>query len=117
MKNAISLSQLVREANANGAIDTERGSYSIVAMDGSGRIYHIYEGTGDNLTTEDVDDGYVDYFNYDVYEDGESLKEGDCYDSGMFLLERLYRDLNPFEILAKLQELEQFKTQRAIVFA
>lgn len=117
MTNAITLSQLVREATANGAIDTERGSYSIVAMDGNGRIYHIYEGTGDNLTAEDEGNGYVDYFNYDVYEDGESLKEGDCCDGGMFLLEKLYRDLNPFEILAKLQGLERFTAERAIVFA
>lgn len=116
MKRA-TLSQLVREAAANGSIDTDRGSYSIVAMDGNGRLYHIYEGTGDNLTAEDEGNGYVDYFNYDVYENGESLKEGDCCDGGMFLLERFYKDLNPFEMLAKLQQLEGFTAERAIVFA
>lgn len=50
----------------------------------------VYEGTGDNLLDEDMDEGYIDYWNVDVYHKGEGLVGG-----GMMLLKELIIDENP----------------------
>ena len=50
----------------------------------------IYEGTGDNLLDEDIDEGYVDYWNVDVYHKGEGLVGG-----GLMLLKKLIMEENP----------------------
>ena len=37
---------------------------------GNPTVFHVHEGTGDNLLPEDVEEGYNDYIYYDTY-DGE----------------------------------------------
>lgn len=71
------------------------------AKGGSGTLYHITEGTGDNLSDEDVADGYVDYIYYETYDGG-----GNQVDGGMWLLERPYRELSIEEILDPFDEAE-----------
>lgn len=55
----------------------------------NGYIIYISEGTGDNLLSEDIEEGYVDYINYEIY----MLDNGICEnDGGMIMLTELFRD-------------------------
>ncbi len=40
----------------------------------------IAEGSGDNLTSEDEDEGYVDYFNLELYNKDDSIENPEDYD-------------------------------------
>lgn len=59
-----------------------------------GIFVHVAEGTGDNLTVDDEEDGYVDYYMYTTYEavaygapefkeldGGQALLESMCVDA------------------------------------
>lgn len=50
----------------------------------------IWEGTGDNLSKEDIADGYADYINLDFlkYYEGELEEQ----DGGMVMLKELYQE-------------------------
>lgn len=41
------------------------------------RILRVAEGSGDNLIYEDVDEGYVDYIYYEIYEPAYGFPEVD----------------------------------------
>lgn len=77
----------------------------IWATDGN-FYYRISEGTGDNLSQEDIDDGYVDYIYYDYYATLEDIKEDNTYDGGMILLKKFYQDMTEEEILKTVAEFE-----------
>lgn len=47
------------------------------------QIIRISEGSGDNLTDEDIDAGFVDYIYYDTYEMVPNIRE---IDGGMIML-------------------------------
>lgn len=53
------------------------------------QIIKISEGSGDNLTDEDIDEGYVDYIYYDTYDVYPDIRERD---GGMVMLNELFRD-------------------------
>lgn len=53
------------------------------------QIIRISEGSGDNLLSEDIDTGYVDYIYYEQYELGAEIQE---VDGGMVMLTELFRD-------------------------
>ena len=53
----------------------------------------VSEGTGDNLLKEDIVNGYVDYYNYDIYQTLDSLENDEPCDGGMELLTDYYQDL------------------------
>ena len=53
------------------------------------QIIRISEGTGDNLTDEDIDAGYVDYIYYDQHNLEPNLPETD---GGMIMLTELFQD-------------------------
>lgn len=56
------------------------------------KLITAVEGTGDNLTDEDIKNGYVDYFMTSVYEqDGEELK---LVDGGQLLTEEPIKDMD-----------------------
>lgn len=65
-------------------------------------IYHLYEGTGDNLLQEDRDLGYVDYLNYDIWTFNEEKGIWDTDDGGMILTEKYVADLSDEECIARL---------------
>ena len=82
---------------------------------GNPTVFHVQEGTGDNLLTEDIKEGYNDYIYYDTY-DGEitysmldAYESGDDYrtlekmisDGGMVLLYNAYIDLTVQQICWK----------------
>ena len=77
-----------------------------IARGDDGNFYVIKEGTGDNLMPEDVEDGYVDYIYYDVYDNLRAARDddGDCVDGGMILLKELYADKTIKEILDRTSE-------------
>ena len=63
-------------------------------------IYHIAEGTGDNLTQEDIDDGYVDYIYIDIYKnDLSEIHDDNIFDGGFILLSKLYAEMSVEDIL------------------
>ena len=53
------------------------------------QIIRISEGTGDNLLTEDIDDGYVDYIYYEQHNLEVDLPE---VDGGMIMLTEPFQD-------------------------
>lgn len=63
----------------------------------SNRFIRVAEGSGDNLTDEDIDNGYIDYIYLDIFEyDGNEFLE---VDGGVYLLKSNY-----FEIFSGVDE-------------
>lgn len=54
------------------------------------RILRVADGTGDNLLPEEVDEGYVDYVYYEIYEPEYGFPE---VDGGMITKKELLADL------------------------
>lgn len=53
------------------------------------QIIRIAEGSGDNLTDDDISKGYIDYIYYDVYNVQQDLPE---VDGGMVMLTELFQE-------------------------
>ena len=53
------------------------------------QIIRINEGSGDNLTNDDIAQGYVDYIYYEVYNVQQDLPE---VDGGMVMLTELFQN-------------------------
>ena len=53
------------------------------------QIIRIGEGSGDNLTNDDINQGYVDYIYYDTYNVQQDLPE---VDGGMIMLTELFQE-------------------------
>lgn len=53
------------------------------------QIIRIDEGSGDNLTDDDIAQGYVDYIYYEVYNVQQDLPE---VDGGMIMLTELFQE-------------------------
>lgn len=53
------------------------------------QIIRIAEGSGDNLTDDDISQGYIDYIYYDVYNVQQDLPE---VDGGMVMLTELFQE-------------------------
>ncbi len=47
------------------------------------KVLLIAEGSGDNLYQEDEDEGYVDYFNLEVYQKSEFIKDPEDYEGAI----------------------------------
>lgn len=73
----------------------------------SGRFYYIREGTGDNLSEEDVDAGYVDYIYYDAFETLNDIHEDNISDGGMILIKKLYQNSSVAEIVEQFEDFEE----------
>ena len=95
---------------------------------GNPTVFHVQEGTGDNLLTEDIKEGYNDYIYYDTY-DGEitysmldAYESGDDYrtlekmgsDGGMILLYNPYLDLTVQQICWKVLDMAGEKTPESL---
>lgn len=89
-----------------GIIQCEISDLEMWLQDERGYIYHITEGTGDNLLFEDVEDGYVDYIYYSYYKNMNDVNNDDEYDGGMILLKKYYQDMTPQEIIQTVEEFE-----------
>ena len=53
------------------------------------QIIRIDEGSGDNLTDDDIAQGYVDYIYYEVYNVQQDFPE---IDGGMIMLKELFQE-------------------------
>lgn len=53
------------------------------------QIIRIAEGSGDNLTDDDISQGYIDYIYYDVHNVQQDLPE---VDGGMIMLTELFQE-------------------------
>ena len=63
------------------------------------RLITIVEGTGDNLTAEDIKDGFVDYVMTSIYRvDGEDII---LEDSGQMLSKTPIKDLEDEELIKR----------------
>lgn len=60
-------------------------------------IICIAEGDGSNLLKEDVENGYVDYIYYTIYDMKDEFNE---YDGGMIMLKELFREKYPATLSA-----------------
>lgn len=71
--------------------DQDYGRYSdiFISIPEERQVIRIAEGSGDNLLTEDIENGYVDYIYYDQYDLGAETME---IDGGQILLEEMLRD-------------------------
>lgn len=82
----------------------------------AGEFVHISEGSGDNLSQEDMDNGYVDYVYYDTLtlHWGDTLQE---YNGGMKLLERDFCEEYPdtedgkAKLIADILDLEYYNSE------
>ncbi len=75
-------------------------------------VYEIEEGTGDNLDSEDIEQGYVDYIYYSVYSSEEDYDNGkEEFDGGMVLLKQYYVDLSEDEIVKRVEDMEGVKLE------
>lgn len=64
------------------------------------RIITAVEGTGDNLTEEDIKDGYNDYMMTSVYkQEGEELV---LEDGGQLLTKEMVKDIDTYELAVRL---------------
>lgn len=63
-----------------------------------GKIVHIMEGTGDNLLQEDIEEGYVDYIYYEVFDLAYDFPE---VDGGMVLTTEYVADMDELEIVRR----------------
>lgn len=90
------------------------------------KTYHVYAGTGDNLSIEDEKQGFVDYINYDSYKgvdgvggldaidvinnyisgDDEDTLSGFEDDGGMVLLYNPYKNLTVKQICWKVLDMD-----------
>lgn len=63
------------------------------------RLITIVEGTGDNLTEEDIKDGYIDYVMTSIYRvDGEDIT---LEDGGQMLSQTPIKDLEEDELVSR----------------
>lgn len=71
--------------------DTRPGKYDdiFVFVPGTKEIVRIAMGCGDNLSKEDIENGYVDYIYFDQHELSNGLPE---IDGGMVLLKEILTD-------------------------
>lgn len=53
------------------------------------QIIRIDEGSGDNLTNDDIDQGYIDYIYYEVYNVQQNLPE---VNGGIVMLTELFQN-------------------------
>ncbi len=74
---------------SNFGKEHERYSCLFIFVPEMRQIIHIAEGDGSNLSTEDIENGYVDYIYYDQYELVEDITE---VDGGQILLTEPLRD-------------------------
>ena len=49
---------------------------------GNPTVFHVQEGTGDNLLTEDIKEGFTDYIYYDIFDGEITYPMIDVYESG-----------------------------------
>ena len=54
----------------------------ITDENGNPTVFHVQEGTGDNLLDEDIEEGFVDYIYYDIYDGEITYPMIDAYESG-----------------------------------
>ena len=109
---------LTKKIESADALKGDR--YFVSCMDGQQQAFEEYwviiegqtairvrEGTGDNLSQEDIDDGYLDYIYYDTFdfEDGRNIaeraEEDQNSDGGLILLKSNYVAHTPQEIAEK----------------
>lgn len=79
----------------------------VIEIDGD--IYHIQEGSGDALSLEDIEDGYIDYIYYDILEDAQDVDS--IIDGGCILLKKNYVDLTIGQIVQKVLDFESWSPE------
>ena len=71
-------------------------------------LIRIEEGTGDNLLDEDIEEGFVDYINYETF--GICVCDGDFVvndgDGGMVLCEKYVAEMTEEEVIDAVLDME-----------
>lgn len=92
----------------------DKSDFSVAVIDNHKTIFiTISEGSGDNLLSEDRDEGFVDYINYSSYE----LLNGAFseLDGGMALLDQLYIDCSEKSLITRIVDEADLNTDSAVV--
>lgn len=79
------------------------------------RYVKICEGTGDNLLSEDIEEGYVDYIYYSEYDNISDYAEDNESDGGMVLLKQLYADMRIEDIIKQMQEFGELSKEYEVL--
>lgn len=86
------LSHLYDTAEPASPPNTIGVSMEILAyIPGEGLFVHVAEGTGDNLDSDDLEEGYVDYYMWSTYHMNAALELTE-HDGGMCLLKSMCVD-------------------------
>lgn len=86
--------------NINDIADKSDFSIMLISKNHRVRYIAVTEGCGDNLTQEDINNGYVDYINFDEYvikDDSITDRDG-----GLELLDQPYDSLSEQAIIEKI---------------
>ena len=81
----------------------------LIITKGTEKLITIVEGTGDNLTDEDIQNGCVDYVMTSVYRvDGEDIV---LEDAGQMLSDTLIKDLEEDELVRRVLDFWGFEEE------
>lgn len=78
----------------------DKEDFAIFVKDKHGKTFYvtIQEGTGDNLLNEDMEEGFIDYANYECYKNSNGTLTAD--DGGCVLLTEYYKDMSVEDIVS-----------------
>ena len=77
------------------------------------RLIAVAVGTGDNLTAEDIDEGFVDYLMSTIYkQEGDELVEED---GGQILSSKLIGDMELDEVVDKVRDYWEVKDEDYVI--
>lgn len=85
----------------------------LIYLKNTNRLITVAVGTGDNLTAEDMDDGFVDYFMSSVYrQEGDELE---LEDAGQILSSKLVGELSLDEVVDKVLDYWEAKDEDYLI--
>lgn len=87
----------------------------LIYLKNTNRLITVAVGTGDNLTAEDLDDGFVDYFMSSVYrQEGDELE---LEDAGQILSSKLVGELSLDEVVDKVLDYWEAKDEEYLILS
>lgn len=85
----------------------------LIYLKNTNRLITVAVGTGDNLTAEDLDNGFVDYFMSSVYkQEGDELE---LEDAGQILSSKLVGELSLDEVVDKVLDYWEAKDEDYLI--
>lgn len=87
----------------------------LIYLKNTNRLITVAVSTGDNLTAEDLDNGFVDYFMSSVYrQEGDELE---LEDAGQILSSKLVGELSLDEVVDKVLDYWEAKDEEYLILS